>query len=87
MIFNNLITNQTIMANFNDLRLDEMINSGDPIIKRCARSIKMQLQKLEDEFYQLRDDDPDFEISYEKTDLFDWMIEQEIIGDNALNSR
>ena len=67
------------MANFNSIKLDELINSNDPTIKRNAISIKNQLSKLEDEFYKLREDDKDFSTSYEETDLFDWLLDHKII--------
>jgi hypothetical protein len=67
------------MANFNWIKLDDLIDSSDPTIKRNTISIKTQLQKLEDEFFQLREDDKDFEIAYSESDLFEWMAEHEII--------
>lgn len=75
------------MANINIITLGELAKSKNEVIKRNAISIKTELRKLEEEFYQLRNDDPDFAISYGREDYPDWLIEQGLIGDNALHSR
>ncbi len=67
------------MADFNKVSLEQMINSSDLTIKRCGNSIKRQLQKREEEFYQRRSKDNEFAIIYEGEDVCQWLQDEKIV--------
>lgn len=67
------------MADINIITLGELAKSKNEVIKRNAISIKTELRKLEEEFYQLRNDDPDFAITYQEEDFFSWIIQNGIM--------
>ncbi len=61
--------------NYNFIKLANLFDSKDEVIHRNSISIKKQLQKLEDDFYQSRKDDQ----NSTENDFNAWLINRQII--------